>query len=119
MDGDHQPEELLDTLGDRHARRVLAAVEGESCSASEIAARLDLSLPTVYRRLETLTEYDLVDDRTFVADDGNHYKVYDCTFESTLVSLDDGTYEVRIFRTDDAPGRFRQLWDELSGGTSS
>ncbi|MFB6080768.1 MAG: winged helix-turn-helix domain-containing protein [Haloferacaceae archaeon] len=119
MDGDQQAEELLDTLGDRHVRRVLAAVEGEARSASEIASRLDLSLPTVYRRLETLTRHDLVDDRTFVADDGNHYKVYDCAFESTVVSLEDGSYEARIFRTDDVPDRFSRLWDELSGGTSS
>jgi DNA-binding transcriptional ArsR family regulator len=119
MDDEGRAEEILDTLGDRHARRVLAAVEGGSRSADEIASRLDLSLPTVYRRLETLTEHDLVDDRTLVADDGNHYKVYDCAFESTVVSLEDGAYEVRVFRRDDVPDRFRRLWDELSGGTSS
>ncbi|MFB6303107.1 MAG: winged helix-turn-helix domain-containing protein [Haloferacaceae archaeon] len=119
MDDDSRAEEILDTLGDRHARRVLAAVEDGECSANDIATRLDLSLPTVYRRLETLTEHDLVDDRTLVADDGNHYTVYDCAFESTVVSLESGTYEVRVFRTDDASDRFRQLWDELSGGTSS
>ncbi|MFB6305371.1 MAG: ArsR/SmtB family transcription factor [Haloferacaceae archaeon] len=112
-------EEFLDTIGDRTARRVLATVEREPRSAKEIASRLDLSLPTVYRRLETLDDHDLVTDRTLVADDGNHYKVYDCTFESTVVSLEGGEYEVRVFRSDSVPDRFRRLWDELSGGTSS
>lgn len=112
-------EELLNTIGDRTARRVLATIDREPRSAKEIAARLDLSLPTVYRRLDTLTEHDLVTDRTRMTDEGNHYKVYDCTFESTVVSLHSGEYEVRVFRADNVPDRFRRLWEELSGGTSS
>ncbi|MFB6156827.1 MAG: ArsR/SmtB family transcription factor [Haloferacaceae archaeon] len=116
---DGRTEELLNTIGDPTARRVLATVDREPRSAKEIASRLDLSLPTVYRRLDTLDDHDLVTDRTLVADDGNHYKVYDCTFESTVVALEDGEYEVRVFRTEGVPDRFRRLWDELSGGTST
>ena len=111
-------EELLDTIGDSHARRILAVLELEPQSAKAIAERLDLSLPTVYRRLDTLCQYELVTDRTLVAEDGNHYKVYDCTFESSVVSLEDGEYDVRVFRTDNVPDRFRRLWDDLSGGAS-
>lgn len=106
-------EEILDTIGDEHARRLLAAISVEPRSAKELAEECDLSLPTVYRRIELLDEHDLVKDRTLVADDGNHYKVYESNFESTVITLEDDEYQVRIYREDNLPDRFSQLWDEL------
>jgi len=85
---DKSIEEILDTIGDQHARRVLAAISREPQSAKELAEECNLSLPTVYRRIELLDEYDLVTDHTLVAEDGNHYKVYESNFESTVISLE-------------------------------
>ena len=110
---DRSIEEVLDTIGDRHARHVLAAISHDPKSAKELAEECDLSLPTVYRRIEMLDEYDLVKDRTLVADDGNHYKVYESNFESTVISLEDDEYRVRIYREENLPDRFSQLWNEL------
>jgi predicted transcriptional regulator len=107
-------EEILDTIGDKHARSVLAAISDEPKSAKELAEECDLSLPTVYRRIEMLDEYDLVKDRTLVADGGNHYKVYESNFESTVISLEDDEYRVRIYREENLPDRFSQLWDDLN-----
>ena len=112
--GDQPIEEVLDTIGDEHARDVLAAISVEPKSAKELAEECDLSLPTVYRRLEMLDEYDLVTDRTLVAEDGNHYKVYESNFESTVISLEDDEYRVRIYREENLPDRFSQLWDDLN-----
>ena len=114
MDDEQSIEEILDTIGDQHARRVLAAISREPQSAKELAAECDMSLPTIYRRIEMLTEYELVKDRTLVADDGNHYKVYESNFESTVISLEDDEYRVRIYREENLPDRFSQLWDELN-----
>ncbi len=110
---DRSIEEILDTIGDRHARRVLAAISREPKSAKDLAEECDLSLPTVYRRIEMLDEYDLVTDQTLVADDGNHYKVYESNFESTVISLEEDQYRVRIYREENLPDRFSQLWDDL------
>jgi len=110
---DRSIEEILDTIGDQHARRVLAAISHDAKSAKELAEECDLSLPTVYRRIEMLDEYSLVTDRTLVAEDGNHYKVYESNFESTVISLEDDEYRVRIYREENLPDRFSQLWDEL------
>jgi predicted transcriptional regulator len=107
-------EDILDTIGDQHARRVLATISEEPKPAKELADECDLSLPTVYRRIEMLEEYDLVTDRTLVADDGNHYKVYESNFESTVISLEDDEYHVRIYREGNLPDRFSQLWDEIN-----
>ena len=116
MDKDRSIEEILDTIGDQHARRVLAAISLEPKSAKDLAEECDLSLPTVYRRIEMLGEYDLVSGRTIVAEDGNHYKVYESNFESTVISLQDDEYKVRIYRQENLPDRFGQLWDELHTG---
>jgi DNA-binding transcriptional ArsR family regulator len=113
-DDEKSIEEILDTIGDQHARRVLAAISREPRSAKELAEECDLSLPTVYRRIEMLEEYDLIEDRTLIADDGNHYKEYESNFESTVISLHDDEYQVRIYREENLPDRFSQLWDELN-----
>ncbi|WP_302082404.1 ArsR/SmtB family transcription factor [Salinibaculum rarum] len=110
---DRSIEEILDTIGDQHARHVLAAISREQKSAKELAEECDMSLPTVYRRIEMLTEYDLITEQTLVADDGNHYKVYESNFESTVISLQDDEYRVRIYREENLPDRFSQLWDDL------
>ena len=110
---DRSIEDILDTIGDQHARRVLAAISREPKDAKELADECDLSLPTVYRRIEMLDEYDLIKDETLVAEDGNHYKVYQSNFESTVISLEDDEYKVRIYREENLPDRFSQLWDEL------
>ena len=110
---DRSIEEILNTIGDEHARRVLATISQEPKSAKELAEECDLSLPTVYRRIEILEEHDLVTDETLVADDGNHYKVYESNFDSTVISLEDDEYKVRIYREENLPDRFSQLWDDL------
>ncbi|MFB6112354.1 MAG: helix-turn-helix domain-containing protein [Halobacteriaceae archaeon] len=114
MDDDRPIEDILDTIGDSEARRILAALSNDSQSAKALADELELSRPTVYRRLETLQEHDLVVHQTRVADDGNHYKVWECNFNSTVISLDDDEYNVRIYREENLPDRFSQLWNDLS-----
>jgi len=107
-------EEVLNTIGDEHARTVLAAISREPRSAKELAESIELSLPTIYRRLELLQEHDLIIEQTAVAEDGNHYKIYECNFDSTVIALKDEEYKVRIYRRENLPDRFSQLWDELS-----
>lgn len=106
-------EDVLDTIGDQHARTVLATLSHEPRSAKQLAEECDLSLPTIYRRLELLQDHDLVVERTAVAEDGNHYNVYECNFDSTVIRLEDDEYDVRIYRKENLPDRFTQLWDEL------
>ncbi|RQG89910.1 ArsR family transcriptional regulator [Natrarchaeobius halalkaliphilus] len=113
MDDEVPIEEILNTIGDEHARTVLASISREPGSAKELAERLDLSQPTIYRRIDLLQEYDLIKERTLVADDGNHYNEYTSNFNSTVISLEGDEYDVRIFREENLPDRFSRLWDDL------
>lgn len=114
MDEDRLIEDVLDTIGDEHAREILAAISEEPRSAKELAETCDLSLPTVYRRVELLQSHDLIVSQTAVADDGNHYDVYESNFDATVIRLEDDEYDVRIYRKENLPDRFSSLWDELS-----
>lgn len=110
---DRPVEDILDTIGDPSARTVLAAISQQSRSVKELANDLDISRTTVYRRIQDLHEYDLVTAKTLVAEDGNHYKRYECNFNSSVISLENDEYDVRIFRQENLPDRFSQLWDDL------
>lgn len=112
--GDEPIEEVLDTIGDEMARRVLIALSKEPLSAKELGDTCEMSLPTVYRRVDVLMDHGLITEKTVVADDGNHYKEYHCNFDSTLISLGDDEFDVEIYRQDNLPEQFTDLWDELA-----
>ena len=114
MDEDRTIEDVLDTIGDDNAREVLAAISEEARPAKDVAAVCDLSLPTVYRRIEMLKEHELVVSETAVAEDGNHYEIFKSNFDGTVIRLRDDEYDVRIYRKENLPDRFSSLWDELS-----
>lgn len=107
-------EQMLETIGDQGARTILATLSQEPRSAKELTEQLEYSAATIYRRLNLLEQHDLVESQTVVADDGNHYQIYKCTFDSTVIRLQDDEYDIRIFRTDNLPDRFANVWDELS-----
>lgn len=109
-------EEILDAIGDQYARDVLAAICREPRSAKELAEELDHSLQTIYRRIDLLEEHELVSAHVRIAADGNHHQVYDSNFDSVLISVEEDEYDVRIYRRDDLPERFGDLWEELSKG---
>lgn len=114
MEDERPIEDILDTIGDQEARRVLAGVSQNPRSAKELSEDLDLSLPTIYRRLQMLQDHELVVSQMTYDEDGNHYKTWECNFDATVISLDDDQYNIRIYRRENLPSRFTNLWDELS-----
>lgn len=113
MSGDGEPEGIIDTIGDQPARTVLAALNHEPQSAKELADSHDLSLATVYRRIEILEQHDLIEHETVIGKDGNHYKIYRSNLDSLIIRLEDGSYDTRILRKDRLSNKFTQLWNEL------
>jgi IclR helix-turn-helix domain. len=113
VDESRSVEDILDTMGDDYARNILATLSDEPRPAKDLAKACDISLPTVYRRLDQLEEQELVTSNTEVDSDGNEFQRYECNFESTVISLEDDEYDVRIYRKENLPGRFSRLWDDL------
>jgi len=93
---DWDPETVFDVLGSEEVRKILALTNVEGKSAQELAGHLDISRPTVYRRVNTCQEYDLVREATELDDQGNHRKVYHASLERITFELADAGFDVNI-----------------------
>jgi len=69
-------DELLELLGDDHARRVLHEIAAEPRTGRELVAAVDVSKSTVYRRLERLEAAGLVESTRRIDPDGHHRKQF-------------------------------------------
>ncbi|WP_254763401.1 winged helix-turn-helix domain-containing protein [Natrinema marinum] len=82
-------------LSDDYARSVLDELDEGPLSAKELVERLDISRPTVYRRLDSLESAGLVQSSISVRADGHHQRRY-CvsvdrirlTFESDGITVE-------------------------------
>lgn len=66
----------LELLSDDHARRLLDELDGDPLSATELAARVDSSRATVYRRLDGLEDAGLLRSTLSVRASGHHRQRY-------------------------------------------
>ncbi|MFW5974276.1 MAG: helix-turn-helix domain-containing protein [Natrialbaceae archaeon] len=106
--------ELLALLDDEYARSILTETSVEPMSASTLSDRCDASLPTIYRRLDRLSECHLVTEETALAPDGNHYKVYEANLDRVELTLADGELTAEVTRREeDVADKFTRMWEEL------
>ncbi|WP_435360681.1 ArsR/SmtB family transcription factor [Haloarchaeobius sp. DFWS5] len=87
---------LFDVLERQTARRILALTSVEPMSAQELASQCEKSEPTIYRRVDVLEEYDLLEERDHVDADGTHYKVYETNLDSICFELRDGGFTIDV-----------------------
>lgn len=86
-------ERLLTAFNDEDCRCILEAVstEGEHLTASEISERCDVPLSTTYRKLELLTEADLLDEQLQIRRSGRHTSEYALGIDDVRISIGDGS----------------------------
>jgi predicted transcriptional regulator len=86
-------------------------------SADSLAERCDASESTIYRRVNRLEQHDLIEQRTQIDPEGNHYSVYATRLERVTVEFEDGERTVEIDRaepeTEDTADRFTRMWQDL------
>jgi DNA-binding response OmpR family regulator len=85
---DETANDVLDALGDKKTRHCLRVLNDAERSASEVAELTGYSLPTVYRRLNTLRQAGLIESRTQIDPDGDHYETFTTITERITVDLD-------------------------------
>ncbi|MFD1586613.1 ArsR/SmtB family transcription factor [Halorientalis brevis] len=113
MPVDEDADELFALLDDEYARTILIATSVEPLSADALAERCDASEPTIYRRIDRLETFDLVESEQQLDPDGHHYKTYAARLERVTIELEDGNLSVAVDRTEDAADRFTRLYEEL------
>lgn len=90
-------ESALEALHDPDCRAILRATSRDALSANEIGEQCDLPLSTTYRKVECLTEADLLAERTRISRSGKHASEYTKRVESVHVSVDEnGDLQVTV-----------------------
>jgi len=110
------PEDVFEVLGNEHVRQILALADVRPLSADELAEHTDASLPTVYRRVDVLQEYDMIREETRIDDEGNHYKVYETALEQVCFEVANGGFTVNVELREDLVDKFSDFWSDLERG---
>ena len=113
MSEDPDPATLFALLDDDYARRILAHLDQEPMSATELSERCDASPPTIYRRIDRLGDCGLLAEETRLDERGNHYAVYESRFDRLAVTLVDGEFAVDLSRREDPADRLTNLWEGM------
>lgn len=84
-------------------------------SAKALSEECDVSLRTVYRRVERLVACTLLEERTQLAADGHHYSVYSARLDHLTVTLDDNAFQVTIEPKPPKPmaDHLTEMWEGL------
>ncbi len=108
---------LFDVFGDRLSRQILVLASDQSMAADDLADRLDVSEPTIYRRLNTLLDYDLLRVDHQIQANGNNYKTFETTLKRAAIEIEDGGYNVDLRMRQSLADQFESFWTGLDGTT--
>ena len=105
--------ELLRVLGNKYNAEILRATS-EPKSAQELSDALEIPIATSYRRIEELTEADLLElsGREF-SDEGRRTKVYRRNVDALEVSFDDESIEVSADDRPEVENSLADVWRDL------
>lgn len=107
------PDDIFDVLASEDVRRILVATSVRPMSAEELAEICDRSLATVYRRLDAISEYDLLSEESAVDPDGTQYSEYRNDLNEITVSVEEGELTVDIDIERDTVDRFAEPIGDL------
>lgn len=105
---------VLDALDDSDCRTILQRLD-EPLTAGEVSEECDIPMSTTYRKLDLLSEAELLAEGVEVRQDGHHAKRYRTDFEDVIVSLtEERDFDVTIDRpAEDAADRLASMWGEV------
>jgi len=106
---------LLRTLGNKYSAEILDATD-EPCSAQDLSDELDIPIATCYRRIDELTEHDLLElHDSVLSDDRRRIKVYRRNVESVQVDFDE-EMSINVEQRSEVTNKLDEAWRTLSEG---
>lgn len=117
--GDTEPplQSVLDALDDEDCRDIIRALS-EPMTAEEVSEACDIPSSTTYRKLDLLSEADLLAESVDVRSDGHHATCYRTDFQAVIVALTEARdLTVEVERPgEDAADRLASMWGEVRKG---
>lgn len=96
---DATAEELLALLDADHTQTILEETRDTPLPARALAEACGTSRATIYRRLNSLEDAEIVESRMRYDADGHHRTVYEATLESVTVDVTEDGYAVSVTTT--------------------
>jgi predicted ArsR family transcriptional regulator len=107
--------DMLTALGNKYSAQILEATD-EPRSAQELSEELDIPIATCYRRIEELTEHDLLElHDSVLSEERRRIKVYRRNVETVRVQFDD-ELAVEIEERTEVTSTLDEAWRGLSDG---
>ncbi|SDJ18224.1 Helix-turn-helix domain-containing protein [Halovenus aranensis] len=108
--------DLLQTLGNKYSAEILDATD-EPRSAQELSDELDIPIATCYRRIDELTEHDLLElHDNILSDDRRRIKVYRRNVEAVHIEFEDDELFVEVEERSEVANTLDEAWKTLSEG---
>jgi len=107
--------DLLQTLGNKYSAEILDATD-EPRSAQELSDELEIPIATCYRRIDELTENDLLElHDNILSDDRRRIKVYRRNVDSVRIEFGE-ELRVNIEERKEVTNTLDEAWRTLSEG---
>ncbi len=90
------PEDVLDALSDDDSRRILAACGDSPHTVNELAEECEVPLSSVYRKVETLVENGLLEERVRPRKRGRHPSEYGRATDGVSLRFTDDGVELAL-----------------------
>ena len=105
---------ILDALDDADARAIIRAL-AEPMTARELSDECEIPLSTTYRKLDLLTEADLLTEGTEIRADGHHTTTYEVTFDEVRIELTENRrLGVEVVQRDQSPEQqLADIWSAV------
>jgi len=109
------PLDAFALLDDKYARTLIAALSHQPMTATTLSDQCEMSLTTVYRRLEKLESAGFVISETVLDEDGHHKSQYELQFEEIRVQIVEGEFRV-VFSATSLSEEFADTFTNLLEG---
>ena len=87
---------LLEIVSDKYCRAILKSILDKTKSAAEISTDEKIPISTVYRRIQTLLDNNLLFTSGIIADDGKKSFLYKSKIKGVQSKYHDGQVEVTV-----------------------
>lgn len=118
-DKEWSPANVLDVFGDPVARATLVLASGQPMTVQDLADRLGVSDPTIYRRIDPLVDANLLCETKRIDEKGNQPTVYETVLDEVTFSIDADGYTVDMQVREDIAADFESLWSDLESESES
>lgn len=111
--GDGGGTDVVNLLSDEYNKRILRYTREEPRSVSTISDLCDADPSTIYRRIDELEEYGLIEGQHQLDPGGHHYTVYRARLREVRIRLEADGFTIDIERhiAESPADRFTRLYE--------